>query len=182
MTKMHNVKKMTLSALYIALGYVLPFFTGQIPTIGKMLLPMHIPVLLCGFSCGWQYGLIAGIILPIFRSIVAGMPILMPTAIGMAFELGTYGLLSGLMYSRLPSKPLYIYFTLICSMIGGRIVWGCVSIFLYGIQGNTFSWKLFAGGAFLNALPGIMIQLIVIPIAVILLQRAGMIEKQSEYE
>ena len=82
--------------MFLALGYVLPFFTGQIPAVGKMLLPMHIPVLLCGFVCGWQYGLMVGFIVPLFRSVLAGMPVMMPTAVGMAFELATYGVLCGL--------------------------------------------------------------------------------------
>ena len=54
-----STRKLTLSALFLALGLVLPLITGQIPQIGKMLLPMHIPVLLCGMVCGWPYGLAA---------------------------------------------------------------------------------------------------------------------------
>ena len=96
-----NTRKMTLAALFMALGLVLPFLTGQVPAVGKMLLPMHIPVLLCGFVCGWQYGLLVGCIVPIFRSMLFGMPIMMPTAVGMAFELGMYGLICGLLYPRI---------------------------------------------------------------------------------
>lgn len=174
---MRNTRKLILSALFLALGYVLPFFTGQIPAVGKMLLPMHIPVLLCGFVCGWQYGLMVGFIVPLFRSVLAGMPVMMPTAVGMAFELATYGMICGLLYRKLPKKPVNTYVTLISAMIGGRIVWGIVSILLYGMQGNAFSWQLFMGGALLNAIPGIVVQLVLIPIIVMILEKTGMMDE-----
>jgi uncharacterized membrane protein len=142
-----------------------------------MLLPMHIPVLLCGFVCGWQYGLMVGFIVPLFRSVLAGMPVMMPTAVGMAFELATYGVLCGLLYRKLPKKPVNTYVTLISAMIGGRIVWGIVSILLYGMQGNAFSWQLFMGGALLNAIPGIVVQLVLIPIIVMILEKTGMMDE-----
>ena len=174
---MKNTRKLILSALFLALGYVLPFLTGQVPAVGKMLLPMHIPVLLCGFVCGWQYGLMVGFVVPLFRSVLAGMPVMMPTAVGMAFELATYGMISGLLYRKLTVKSLNIYITLIGAMLGGRIVWGIVSILLYGIQGNVFSWQLFISGALLNAVPGIVLQLVLIPVIVLILEKAGLIDE-----
>ncbi len=60
-----------------------------------MLLPMHIPVLLCGLICGWKYGILVGFILPLLRHTIFGMPILFPTGIAMAFELATYGFVIG---------------------------------------------------------------------------------------
>ena len=65
--KNSNVKNLALSAMFIAIGQVLPFFTGQIPQIGNMLLPMHIPVLLCGLICGWKYGALVGFTTPLLR-------------------------------------------------------------------------------------------------------------------
>ena len=93
----HNIKNMTMAAMFLALGLVLPFFTGQIPQIGSMLLPMHIPVFLCGLICGWQYGGIVGFILPLLRYAIFGMPVLFPNGIAMSFELMTYGLVVGLL-------------------------------------------------------------------------------------
>ena len=119
-----EVFKITLSAIFLALAYVLPFLTGQIPQIGATLCPMHIPVLLCGFICGWKYGLIVGLIAPLLRSFTLGMPPLFPTALCMSFELAAYGLLSGLTLQILPKKKLYIYLSLIIAMLGGRFVWG----------------------------------------------------------
>lgn len=174
---MKNTRKLILAALFLALGYVLPFLTGQVPAVGKMLLPMHIPVLLCGFVCGWQYGLMVGFVVPLFRSVLAGMPVMMPTAVGMAFELAAYGMISGLLYRKLTGKSLNIYITLIGAMLGGRIVWGIVSILLYGIQGNVFSWQLFISGALLNAIPGIIVQIVLIPVIVIILEKAGLMDE-----
>ena len=174
---MKSTRKLILAALFLALGYVLPFFTGQVPAVGKMLLPMHIPVLLCGFVCGWQYGLLVGFVVPLFRSMLAGMPVMMPTAVGMAFELAVYGMVSGYLYRKLPRKPLNIYITLMVAMLGGRIVWGIVSVLLYGIQGNAFSWQVFIGGALLNDIPGIVVQLVLIPVIVMILEKTGLMDE-----
>ena len=102
---LHNhIKRLTVSALFLAIGYVLPFLTGQIPTVGNMMLPMHIPVLLCGIVCGWQYGLGVGFILPLTRSLIFGKPLLYPNAVSMAFELAAYGAVAGFMHKILPHK------------------------------------------------------------------------------
>ena len=109
-----RTQKLTLSAMFLAIGMVLPFFTGQIPKIGNMLLPMHIPVLLCGLICGWFYGLATGMILPILRSFIFGMPMLYPMAIAMAFELAAYGAIVGILYTRLEKKTtVSVYLSLI---------------------------------------------------------------------
>ena len=95
MKKRNDIKKLTLSAMFLALAFVMPFLTGQIPQIGSMLCPMHIPVLLCGFFCGAPWGLVVGFVAPILRSFILGMPPLFPTAFCMAFELATYGFIAG---------------------------------------------------------------------------------------
>ena len=96
--KKTNVKKLILAALFLAMAQVLPFLTGQIPEVGSMLCPMHIPALLCGFFCGWPWGLMVGFVAPILRSVTFGMPPMFPVAICMAFELATYGAVSGALY------------------------------------------------------------------------------------
>lgn len=173
---MTSTKKLTLSALFLALGIVLPFFTGQIQQIGNMLLPMHIPVLLCGFVCGGPSGLLVGLITPLLRSIMFGMPQMMPMAVAMAFELATYGAVSGIMYSKMKNKKWGIYISLLTAMVAGRVVWGVVSYILYGILGNPFTWEIFAAGAFLNAVPGIIVQLVLIPIIIYALKKTRMWE------
>ena len=168
---MKHTKKLILSAMFLALGLVLPFFTGQIREIGNKLLPMHIPVLLCGFLCGPQYGLLVGFITPLLRSLLFSMPPL-PRAIGMAFELATYGAVTGLLYRKLPKSKARIYISLLIAMVAGRLVWGIVSILIYGIEGSAFTWQMFAGGAFLNAIPGIVVQIILIPVLMLALEKA----------
>lgn len=170
---MNDTKKMTMTALFIALGLLLPFVTGQIPEIGGMLLPMHIPVLLCGFVCGWKYGLMAGFIVPLLRSILFGRPYLVPAGVTMAFELATYGAVAGAIFERIRHSKLGVYISLICAMVIGRIVWGVVSISVYRILGNVFTWEIFAVGAFVEAIPGIVLQLIVVPVVVRAIMRAN---------
>lgn len=174
--KQLSTKKIVLSGVFLALGLVMPFLTGQIPSIGSKLLPMHIPVLLCGFVCGWPYGLIVGFIVPILRSMLFTMPPMYPIAVAMAFELAAYGCVSGLLYHLLPRKSVYTYVALVVSMISGRVVWGIVSYILFRITGAAFTWDVFMAGAFLNAIPGILIQIIIIPILVISLSKAKLIE------
>ncbi len=119
-----NTKKLCYAAACLALAMVLPFLTGHIPTIGQMLSPMHIPVLLCGFLCGWPWGLVVGFTAPLLRSVLFGFPAFFPGACSMAFELATYGFVSGILYKRLPDKTSSIYIALIAAMVCGRIVWG----------------------------------------------------------
>lgn len=171
-----SVKNLTLSAIFMAIGIVLPFFTGQIPAIGNMLLPMHIPVFLCGLICGWQYGAAVGFILPLFRSFLFGAPPMFPAACAMAPELLTYGLVAGLLYNRSRWQcVLSLYRSMIIAMICGRVVWAAAQIILLGIGGNKFTWEAFAAGAFLNAIPGIVLQLVFVPAVMIALNKTGLV-------
>lgn len=176
---MKQTKKLVLSALFLALGIVLPFLTGQIQQMGNMLLPMHIPVLLCGFICGWQYGLAVGFVTPLLRSVLFGMPPLMPTAAAMAVELAVYGLVTGILYRKLPKKTPYLYVSLLCAMIAGRVAWGIASIPLFGMAGNGFTAQIFLSGALLNAIPGIILQIVLIPIIMMALSRAGLLPDEA---
>jgi thiamine transporter ThiT len=173
-----STKRMVLSGLFIALGLVLPFLTGQIQTVGNMLLPMHLPVLLCGFICGWPYGLIAGAVVPLLRSAIFGMPPMFPVAVAMSFELAAYGFVSGILYKALPKKNIYIYVSLILSMISGRIVWGAVMYVLTGISGGAFTWAIFATQAVVNAIPGIVLQIVLIPLIIMAMKRGNMMQNE----
>lgn len=178
--KKNYIKKIAYSALFLAIALVLPFFTGQIKEIGNMLLPMHIPVLLCGFICGWQYGLAVGFISPLLRSFLFGMPILYPGALSMAFELATYGLVVSLLYRVFKRKNiLSAYVSLIGAMLCGRIVWGIVQTVLVGVSGKAFSFAMFITSAFINAVPGIILQLIMIPSLVVVISKFAFLEKND---
>ena len=171
-----NLKQLTLAALFLALGLVLPFFTGQIPQIGSMLLPMHIPVFLCGLICGWQYGAAVGFVTPLLRSALFGMPPLFPTAAAMAFELLTYGLVAGLLYSRSRWQCVRaLYRCLVLAMVAGRAVWGVADAVLLGLSGSAMTFQIFLAGALLNAIPGIIVQLILIPVVMLALNRTGLV-------
>lgn len=175
-TMKQRILDLTLAAMFLALGLALPFLTGQIPQIGGMLLPMHLPVLLCGLICGWKYGAAVGFILPPLRYVMFGMPPIFPTGVAMAFELAAYGLLAGLLYSRSKWKCVVsLYRALIAAMVGGRIVWGVVRVLLTGVAGSAFTWQMFMAGAFLNAIPGIVLQLVFIPVLMVALDRTGMV-------
>ncbi len=162
---------MVLSALFLTFALVLPFLTGQIPQIGGALLPMHLPVMLCGFFCGPWYAAAVGLTAPLFRFMLFGMPPLIPSGLAMCFELAAYGFFAGLLYSLLPKKKISIYVSLIIAMLAGRAVWGAARVILYGMGKSEFGWAAFMSGAFLNAVPGIIVQIVLIPIIVISLGR-----------
>ena len=172
--------KMIISALMLAMAYVLPFMTGQIPEVGSMLCPMHIPVLLCGFICGWPWGLAVGFTAPLLRSLTLGIPPLFPSAVCMAFELAVYGAIAGLMHRLLPKKRGYIYLSLLVAMLAGRIVWGIAMLVCLGITGGTFTFSAFIAGAITNAVPGIILQIILIPLLIMLIERKKLVNLELE--
>ncbi len=178
------VYRMTLAAMLWAIGLVLPFLTGQIPQIGKMLLPMHLPVLLCGMICGWKYGLGVGFLLPLSRSLIFGMPVLYPNALSMAFELCAYGLIAGLLFALLKKqKPLFrIFGSMLPAMVGGRILWGVLQVILLGLEDTPFGWEMFLSGAVITALPGIVLQLVLIPLIMALLLKTGKLPPEERKE
>lgn len=173
--KSNRIRKTAYAAVCLALCMVLPLLIGNIPEIGKMLSPMHIPVYLCGFMCGGFWGLIVGFIAPLIRGAVFGMPVLVPGGISMAFELATYGILSGILYRVFPKKLPYIYVNLFVCMICGRIVWGIVRFLISGVTQTDFTFAMFIAGGITNAVPGIILQLIIIPVIVMALERAKLI-------
>ena len=163
-------RQLILSALFLAAALLLPFLTAQMQPFGKALCPMHIPVLLCGFFCGPLYAALVGFIAPLLRFSLFGMPPLMPTGLSMAAELATYGLLAGGLYRWLPKKKVCIYLSLLGAMLGGRLVWGAVQYALCGLTGTEFGISAFYAGAVLQAIPGILLQIILIPLLVMALQ------------
>lgn len=165
-----KVKNLTIAGVCLALALLLPFVTGQIPSVGSMLCPMHIPVLLCAFFVSWKWALGVGFVAPILRFALFSMPP-MPFGIAMAFELATYGFVSSVMYKVLPKKKWAIYVSLISAMVLGRVVWGAARMIIAGVTANPFTWQMFIGGALLEAIPGIAIQLILIPIIVMAVKK-----------
>lgn len=175
-----NIRKLVTAAMLMAVGIVLPFFTGQIPQVGNMLLPMHLPVIVCGLICGWQYGGIVGFMLPLLRYVLFGMPP-MPNGLAMAFELAAYGAISGFLYNRSRWQCIVsLYRSLVIAMIGGRVIWGMVRVVMLGMTGNAFTWQMFMAGAFLNAVPGIILQLVFIPALMVALNKTGIVRFYRE--
>ncbi len=170
-----TAKRLVFTGLCIALGVVLPIAFHSIPNAGSIFLPMHIPVLLCGLACGWQYGLACGVITPLLSSLLTGMP---PAAFlpAMVCELAVYGLLTGIMSKVIKTKSIYagLYVQLITAMLAGRAVYGLLNALIFRAGEYTFSVWLSA--VFVTSLPGIAIQLVLIPLLVIALRKAKLIE------
>lgn len=179
---MKKYEAMIVTALCIAIGLILPMLTANIPTLGSMLLPMHLPILLCGLYCGMKYGIIAGVVTPLLRSVMFGMPPLFPVAIAMAFELAMYGAMAGWVYVSIQNKKGSVYPALFVAMLAGRIVWGATMFVLLSIGGGVFTFPMFIAGAFTKAIPGITLQLILIPAIMYALQKSSKKAERLQYE
>jgi len=170
---MDKTRKMVFTGLCIALGVVLPLAFHTIPNAGSIFLPMHIPVLLCGLLCGPLYGLICGAAAPLLSSLITGMP---PMAIlpGMLCELAVYGLITGVLIGVIPAKNrlVSIYCALIGAMLAGRIVSGLLNALIF--RAGKYSLQMWLTAGFVTAVPGIVIQLIAIPVIVTALGKAGL--------
>lgn len=158
-----KIQKLTLSALFLALGLILPFITGQIPQIGNMLLPMHIPVLFCGLICGKEYGFLVGLMMPLLRHFLFQMPPI-NSAIPMTFELAAYGFVIGYVYHKTSKDLKGVFLALAISLLVGRIVLAFAQLIFFGIIGNPFSFSMFITSAFVTSIPGIILQLFLIPL------------------
>ena len=170
------VRKIVLCAMFLAIGIVLPFFTGQIPQVGSMLLPMHIPVILCGLICGGKSGAAVGFIMPLMRSMIFIMPPMYPDAVAMAFELASYGFIVGFMYENARWHCVKsLYRCMVTAMIGGRLVWGIAMVALLGMGKNGFTFAMFLTRAFANAIPGIILQLLFIPAMMLALDKTHLV-------
>jgi len=173
MQTMNSVRRMTLSAVCIALCVVLPIAFHSIPDAGSVFLPMHIPVLICGMICGWPYGLLCGLLGPLTSSVLTGMP---PVAFlpAMMVECGTYGLVSGLVLKFIRTKSTYadLYVALIVAMLAGRVVSGIAKALIFTPGLAMSAWIT---ASFVTALPGILIQLLFLPSVVLTLMKARVI-------
>jgi len=172
---MTKTKRVVIAGLCVALGVVLPVAVHSIPNAGNILLPMHIPVLLCGLICGPWYGLACGILAPVLSSMISGMP---PAAYlpPMVAELAAYGLISGLCIRLIKGKSqtARVYTALIAAMIVGRIAYGMMNALIFRV--GEYSMELWLSGTFITAAPGILVQLVIIPIIILALQKAKVIE------
>lgn len=173
---MTRTRKLIAAAFCTALCVVLPMAFHAIPNAGSIFLPMHIPVLLCGFLCGWPYGLAAGILGPGLSSLLTSMP---PAAIlpSMACELAAYGAVSGFLYPRMktPSRTANIYITLLAAMVCGRVFYGVLNALIF--RAGAYSLELWLAAALTTALPGIAIQLIFIPLVLTALERSRVLSQ-----
>ncbi len=161
-----------LAALFLALAMLLPSLTMQLDTLGNMLLPMHLPILLCGLICGQKYGAAAGALAPILRSFLFGMPNLYPRALAMAVELMAYGFICGWVYSKFKRKNIgSVYATLGVALPAGRVLWAIAQILLLGFNFKVFTFSYFLAETILNAIPGILLQLTLIPAIMLIIQR-----------
>ena len=172
----YHLKKLTVSAMMLAIALLLPFLTGQLPAIGNMLSPMHIPVLLTGMLCGPIFGFAVGVVAAPLRFVLFGMP-RMPNVLYMTAELAAYGLLSGIFYNILPKRKISLYASLLLSMIGGRIAYAIIFISINLSNAKTPEALILpiVSATVLIAWPGMILQVLIIPTLLIVLQKAKVI-------
>ncbi|HPY36790.1 MAG TPA: ECF transporter S component [Clostridia bacterium] len=171
--ELKNIRAMVITSVCIALGVALPLALHTIPNAGSIFLPMHIPVLLCGLVCGWPYGLVCGLITPLLSSLSTGMP---PIAIlpSMIIELAVYGFVAGFLMQRIKTKEKLsaLYISLLGAMLAGRLMFGILNALIF--RAGVYTFELWLLAAFITALPGIILQLIILPVLVLALDKAGL--------
>ena len=170
-----KTKQLGLTAMFIALGVVLPQAFHAIPNAGSVFLPMHIPVLMSGFVVGPLFGLICGVATPLLSHLIFGMPPA-PVLPGMLCELAVYGLMTGLLSRLIKIKNVTAktYIVLILAMLAGRLTYGVLNALVF--KAGSYSMQAWTSAAFVTALPGIVIQLILIPVLIVRLKKAGLID------
>ncbi len=178
MTKLSiHLRKSMITAICMALCVVLPLAFHVIPDGGTLFSPMHFPVFLCGIVCGWQYGLLCGLLGPVLSGFITGMPGIgyLPT---MMLELALYGFISGLLIAivRTGKKTTDIYISLVTAMLVGRAITGLVRAFIFAP--GSLSIQIWAASYFVSCLPGIIVQLVLLPILYHALKRAGLLPEQ----
>lgn len=173
---MTQTKRLIFAGLCVALGVVLPVAFHSVANAGSIFLPMHIPVLLCGLVCGWPFGLACGVLAPLLSSLFTGMP---PAAMlpSMLCELAVYGFLSGLLLQKIKTGKLIVdlYLSLIAAMLAGRLVYGLLNALIF--RAGSYSLPIWLTASFVTALPGIVIQLAVLPALVLALQKTKLISE-----
>lgn len=173
MTQNNPTKRLVLAAFFLALALLLPIIIGQIPEIGSMLSPMHIPVYLCGFICGPFWGLAVGLVAPLLKTAIWGVPAIV-TSMAMAVELATYGAVAGVLYKLMPHNTISLYLSLLGAMVAGRIGFGVAMYIILGIQGGGYTMAAFLTSALFGAVPGIIAHFILVPGVMVALRRTGM--------
>lgn len=164
-----TTKKLTYSGLLLALSVLIPFIFHITGTLGTVFLPMHIPVILCGFICGKRYGLIVGAIAPLINTMTTGMPVLYPIGISMVFELAAYGFFAGLLYGKFNK----VIPSLLGAMLIGRAV-RIIATFLITVPlGVKFVFEGILVALFVTSIWGIIIQIVLIPLIIAAYNRMG---------
>ena len=177
MKKISIVKKSIITAVCIALCYVVPLLFHGVQNAGRVFLPMHLPVFLCGLICGWQYGLLCGLAGPALSSLLTSMP---PVAIlpSMTLELAVYGCVSGLMMRFIRTKNTYadLYISLIAALLCGRVVAGLMQALIF--SKGAYSMTAWVSGYVVTSWPGTLIQLVLLPSVVFALMKAHLIPER----
>ena len=152
---------------------------AELVQVGNLALPGCVACGFCGRNGRCVRNDIVNELAPKFEA-ADGLVVGSPDAVCMAFELATYGAVSGLLYRVLPRKPWSVYAALLAAMVAGRLVWGLVKWLLLGLAGSAFTMEMFLAGALLNAIPGIILHIVLIPIVVLALEKAGLVENRPK--
>jgi niacin transporter len=180
--KLTDIKTYGIIAAFVVLSVLTPWAVHQVPNAGATYLPMHFFIFVAALTCGWQAGAIVGLLTPFASYLVSGMPV-MTVLPQIAVEVTVYGLLAGLLRQKF---NLRVVWSVLGAMIGGRLALLITVAIVQAITGNVYSplgpsatpfsavWNTVA-----QAWPGMLIQLILIPVAFCLVSRLTA-KKQTE--
>lgn len=169
MNKGFSIRNILLAMVFLALSIFLPKLCENVPGLESILLVAHIPIYLCGFVCGGPLGFAMGMVSPVLRSVIFGVPELYPDGVAFMFEYAFYGLLAGIFFDTFRCsmgnhRVAASYLALLVAMVGGRAVWGLVMLLIALFSPTVgFSWDAFVYGAFTGELAAIVLHIVIVP-------------------
>lgn len=172
----NKIKDLVAAGLLVAAGILMPMAFHTYKLGGPVFLPMHIPVLLGGFMLSKNLAALVGLLTPFLNFVITSMPS-PPFVFAMMAELATYGLVSSILFHE---RKWGIYPALFGAMLSGRLASIVANwLIITGILGMPFNFAKVMTSLFITGLPGIIIQVILIPLIVKLIQSRTALQWQS---
>lgn len=171
-----TVKAILGTITLIVVGVLLPEFFHMIggSGMGMKFLPMHIPVLIAGLLFGSISGVCTASGALFLNFFLTGMP----TAEKLPFmfvELVTYGVVCGFLHK----KKCNIYVSVIGGLVAGRLANAVALVVASNLIGLQVSGVASVWQSLLTGIPGIITQLIAIPVIVILVKKVAHLDKRN---
>jgi len=163
-----RLRHLVLNAMIMALGLTLPMAFHAVG-LGSKFTPMLLPLLLNGFLSPLGWAVLIGGLTPLVSSLTTGMPPLYPpVAVVMSVECMVLAATARFVYCATRGR---VWPAAVAAVVCGR----AVSLSLSWLVASYLDLpqRLSVAASFVQGLPGIALQLSVVPLIVVLIHRRG---------